>query len=48
MLRKQGYDKVLSIEHEDALMSIEEGLQRAIEFLSESIIYEEAAKPWWT
>ena len=48
MLRMQGYDHVLSIEHEDALMSIEEGLQRAIEFLSESIIFEEPATPWWT
>ena len=48
MLRRQGYDKVLSIEHEDALMSIEEGLQRAIEFLTEAIIFEEPAKPWWT
>ena len=48
MLRRQGYDKVLSIEHEDALMSIEEGLQRAIEFLSEAIIFEEPATPWWT
>ena len=48
MLRRYGYDHVLSIEHEDAYMSIEEGLQRAIEFLSEAIIYEDAATPWWT
>ena len=48
MLRRYGYDHVLSIEHEDALMSIEEGLQRAIEFLTEAIIYEEPATPWWT
>ena len=48
MLRRQGYDKVLSIEHEDALMSIEEGLQRAIGFLTDAIIFEEPAKPWWT
>ena len=48
MLRVQGYDHVLSIEHEDALMSIEEGLQRAIEFLTEAIIFEPPATPWWT
>ena len=29
-------------------MSIEEGLQRAIEFLTEAIIYEDATTPWWT
>ena len=48
MLRRYGYDHVLSIEHEDAYMSIEEGLQRAIEFLTEAIIYEDASTPWWT
>lgn len=48
MLRRYGYDHVLSIEHEDAYMSIEEGLQRAIEFLTEAIIYEQPAAPWWT
>ena len=48
MLRIQGYDHVLSIEHEDALMSIDEGLQRAIEFLTEAIIFEPPATPWWT
>jgi hypothetical protein len=38
---------VLSIEHEDALMSVEEGLERAAAFLSEAIIVEPAVKPWW-
>ena len=47
MLRRQGYDHVLSIEHEDALMSVEEGLERAAAFLSEAIIVEPATKPWW-
>jgi sugar phosphate isomerase/epimerase len=47
MLRRQGYDHVLSIEHEDALMSVEEGLERAASFLSEAIIVEGAGKPWW-
>ena len=47
MLRRHGYDHVLSIEHEDSLMSIEEGLERAAAFLAEAIISEPAAKPWW-
>ncbi len=32
-LRLSGYDRVLSIEHEDSLMSIDEGLKKAVEFL---------------
>lgn len=48
MLRRYGYDHVLSIEHEDALMSVEEGFLRAVDFLSQCIIEEPAAKPWWT
>jgi hypothetical protein len=39
---------VLSIEHEDAYMSVEEGLERAIAFLSEAIIEDDPATPWWT
>lgn len=34
-LRLCGYDKVLSIEHEDSLMSIDEGLQKAVDFLKD-------------
>lgn len=48
MLRRYGYDHVLSIEHEDAYMSVEEGLARAIAFLNEAIIFDEPATPWWT
>jgi sugar phosphate isomerase/epimerase len=48
MLRRYGYDHVLSIEHEDASMSVEEGLTRAIEFLTEAIIFDRPATPWWT
>ena len=40
-LRLAGYDKVMSIEHEDSLMTPEEGLRHAVEFLKESIIREE-------
>ena len=32
-LRLVGYDRVMSIEHEDSLISIDEGLQKAIAFL---------------
>jgi len=48
MLRRQGYDHVLSIEHEDALMSVDEGFLRAVRFLKEAIIEQPPAKPWWT
>jgi sugar phosphate isomerase/epimerase len=47
MLRRYGYDGVLSIEHEDPLMSIEEGFVKAVGYLSEVIIEEKPGKPWW-
>ena len=37
-LRLVGYDKVMSIEHEDSLMSIDEGLCKAVEVMKEVII----------
>ncbi|MBO5219963.1 MAG: sugar phosphate isomerase/epimerase [Clostridia bacterium] len=39
-LRLVGYDKVMSIEHEDSLMSIDEGLTKAVEVLKQVIIKE--------
>ena len=39
-LRKVGYDGVISIEHEDGLMSTREGLEKAIEVLKRTIIFE--------
>ena len=39
-LRLVGYDKVMSIEHEDSLMTPEGGLRHAVEFLKQSIIKE--------
>ncbi len=39
-LRLVGYDRVLSIEHEDSLMSIDEGLKKAVEFLKPIVISE--------
>lgn len=46
-LRMVGYDDVLSIEHEDSLMSSNEGLQKAISFLKEVLIYEDKGEMFW-
>lgn len=40
-LRLCGYDRVLSIEHEDSVMTIDEGLMKAIAFLKGVTIFEE-------
>ncbi|PKM58519.1 MAG: xylose isomerase [Firmicutes bacterium HGW-Firmicutes-3] len=47
MLKAVEYDGPISIEHEDALMSIDEGLSKAIEFLKEVIIFETPTSMWW-
>jgi len=46
-LRMFGYDYVLSIEHEDSLMSAEEGLTKAASFLNDMVIKEPAGAAWW-
>ena len=46
-LRMFGYDYVLSIEHEDSLLSPEEGLTKAIKFLDSLVIKESPAAAWW-
>jgi sugar phosphate isomerase/epimerase len=46
-LRLIGYDDVISIEHEDAMMPIKEGLEKAVRFLSDLIIQEKPAEMWW-
>ncbi|MBW4026749.1 MAG: sugar phosphate isomerase/epimerase [Acidobacteria bacterium] len=46
-LRMYGYDSVLSIEHEDSLLSPEEGLRKAAQFLHEVVIRETPAAAWW-
>lgn len=46
-LRLVGYDGAVSIEHEDAFMSIEEGLEKAIEFLKPIIIHEKPIDIFW-
>ncbi len=40
-LRLVGYDKVLSIEHEDSLMTTDEGLSKAVDVLNRVMIKEE-------
>ena len=46
-LRMFGYDYVLSIEHEDSLLSPEEGLSRAAAFLNQIVMKEPPAAAWW-
>jgi sugar phosphate isomerase/epimerase len=46
-LRMFGYDYVLSVEHEDSLLSPEEGLRKAIGFLDQIVIKEQPTAPWW-
>jgi sugar phosphate isomerase/epimerase len=46
-LRMVGYDYVLSIEHEDGLMSSMEGLRKALAVLKESVISEDAGPMFW-
>lgn len=46
-LRLAGYDGVLSIEHEDSLMSVNEGFTKAVGFLKDAVISESADEAWW-
>jgi sugar phosphate isomerase/epimerase len=46
-LRMFGYDGVLSIEHEDSLLSSEEGLAKAAQFLNEIVLKETPGAAWW-
>ena len=46
-LRMFGYDEVLSIEHEDSLLSAGEGLAKAATFLNSIVLREAASAPWW-
>jgi sugar phosphate isomerase/epimerase len=47
-LRMFGYDYVVSIEHEDSLLSPEEGLTKAANFLNGIVIREKPGAAWWT
>ena len=46
-LQMVGYDDVLSIEHEDSLMSVDEGLTKAAAFLNQIVIREKLKEMWW-
>ena len=46
-LQLVGYDGVLSIEHEDSLMSVEEGFQKAVSLLKHELIKERVGEIWW-
>ncbi len=47
-LRLIGYDHVISIEHEDGLMSADEGLRKAISVLQEANIAESPGEMYWS
>lgn len=47
-LRMAGYDYAISIEHEDSLMSRNEGLSKAVAFLKDVIMTEGTAEIWWS
>ncbi|MBP2242137.1 sugar phosphate isomerase/epimerase [Cytobacillus eiseniae] len=46
-LRLYGYDYVVSIEHEDGLMSVDEGFQKAIQTLKPVMVKESVGGMWW-
>ncbi|MBC7960062.1 MAG: sugar phosphate isomerase/epimerase [Vallitaleaceae bacterium] len=46
-LRMVGYDYAISIEHEDSLMSMNEGLSKAVEFLKQVLTFEQKGGIWW-
>lgn len=46
-LQTIGYDGAISIEHEDAMMSVNEGLEKAVALLKRVIVREHAGDMWW-
>ncbi len=46
-LRMIGYDHVISIEHEDALMSFEEGISKSLAVLKEAVMLESPGEMFW-
>ncbi|MGV3488576.1 MAG: sugar phosphate isomerase/epimerase family protein [Tuberibacillus sp.] len=48
VLRLYGYDYVVSIEHEDGLMSVDEGFSKAIANLKPVMVKESVGDMWWT
>jgi sugar phosphate isomerase/epimerase len=47
-LRIAGYDGVLSIEHEDALASVDQGLRSAVDLLHRVLLTDPPVEAWWT
>jgi sugar phosphate isomerase/epimerase len=46
-LKMVGYDDVMSIEHEDSLMTANEGLEKAVKFLKEVMTFDAKGEMWW-
>lgn len=46
-LRMIGYNGALSIEHEDSLMSVNEGFRKAVAFLHQVLLHEKQGGMWW-
>lgn len=46
-LRLVGYDYVISIEHEDAMMSVEEGVVKAVALLKSAVIKNPPGEMYW-
>ena len=46
-LRMVDYDHVLSIEHEDGLMSIDEGFSKGVDLLRSILMKEQRPQMWW-
>ncbi|WP_017726476.1 sugar phosphate isomerase/epimerase family protein [Halalkalibacterium ligniniphilum] len=47
-LKAIGFDDVVSIEHEDMLASIDEGLKQAISMLQNVMLKEQPGEMWWS
>jgi sugar phosphate isomerase/epimerase len=47
MLARYGYDGAISIEHEDSLMSLNEGFEKAVEYLKPILLREKPGGAWW-
>jgi sugar phosphate isomerase/epimerase len=46
-LRMVGYDGVVSIEHEDAMMSFDEGLAKGVAMLKQAMMFETPGEMFW-
>jgi sugar phosphate isomerase/epimerase len=46
-LRMVGYDGVISIEHEDAMMSFDEGLAKGVAMLKQAMMFETPGEMFW-